>query len=131
MHDGAPRRLAAGLSHACDTDRFLAVKARLFATLADPTQLRCSYLHAPRRVCDDRSLPLALQVKDPASGDFYYYNKKTGVTQWEAPPAPKAAAAKAASPAKTAKAAAGAKFDVKEFEKTGRIVPLEDQGGSS
>ncbi len=77
-------------------------------------------------MCDDVSLPLALQVKDPASGDFYYFNTKTGVTQWEAPAAPKAAA-----PAKNVKAAAGAKFDVKEFEKTGRIVPLEDQGGSS
>ena len=65
-------------------------------------------------------------MKDPASGDFYYYNTKTGVTQWEAP-----AASKAAAPATTAKAAAGAKFDVKEFERTGRIVPLEDKGGSS
>jgi len=72
------------------------------------------------------------QVKDPASGDFYYYNANTGATQWEAPAALATSAARAA-PAKSVapgagKFPAGTKFDVKEFEATGRIVPLEDQG---
>lgn len=63
------------------------------------------------------------QVKDPSSGDFYYYNKKSGVTQWDAPAESAEAASKTVSngPAKV-------KFDVKEFERTGNLVPLENQG---
>jgi len=73
------------------------------------------------------SLAMALpsgweKVKDTASGDFYYYNKQTGVTQWEAP------AAQTPAVATATKSATNTKFDVKEFERTGRIVPLEDGG---
>jgi H+/gluconate symporter-like permease len=49
------------------------------------------------------------QVKDPASGDFYYFNQATGVTQWEAP---------TAAPASSKPAAGGpelTKFDVSCF----------------
>jgi len=68
------------------------------------------------------------QVKDPSSGDFYYFNEKTGVTQWEAPAASAAPVAKGKAVPSSTQPASGTKFDVKEFERTGRIVPLENQG---
>jgi len=75
------------------------------------------------------SLPAGWQkVKDPSSGDFYYFNEKTGVTQWEAPAASAAPVAKGKAVPSSAQPASGTKFDVKEFERTGRIVPLENQG---
>merc|ERR1719163_907713 len=79
-----------------------------------------------RRVAGSVSMALPAgwqEVKDPASGDLYYYNTKTGITQWEAP------ASDPKQPVATAtKSSKNMKFDVKEFERTGRIVPLEDQG---
>jgi len=80
--------------------------------------------HARRRSSCFSLMAMALpegweQVEDPSSGDFYYYNKNSGVTQWDAP------AAAASSKPKSTKGNVVTGFDVKEFERTGKIVQLE------
>jgi len=93
--------------------------------------------HARRRSSRFSLMAMALpqgweQVKDPSSGDFYYFNENTGVTQWDAPAAAAssmdAPAAAASSMAKSTKGNIVTGFDVKEFERTGKIVQVEING---